>query len=117
MEVPPEAPDPRAEERDVDDPPPPDDVRRGLDLFARLVELTGAEVEVPGESLEQPTFSIASRFELAPELKLELLEEPSERIRMRRLCEILETVAAVVERQREVAELAQRNGRVKPAGG
>jgi hypothetical protein len=26
-------------------------------------------------------------------------------------------VAAVVERQREVAELAQRNGRVKPAGG
>ena len=102
---------------DVDDPPPPDDVRRGLDLFARLVELTGAEVEVPGESLEQPAFSIASRFELAPELKLELLEEPSERLRLRRLCEILETVAAVVERQREVAELAQRNGRVKPAGG
>ena len=102
---------------DVDDPPAPDDVKRGLDLFARLVELTGAEVEVPDESLEQPAFSIASRFELAPELKLELLEEPSERLRLRRLCEILETVAAVVERQREVAELAQRNGRVKPAGG
>jgi Lon protease-like protein len=102
---------------DVDDPPPPDDVRRGLGLFARLVELTGAEVEIPDEGLEQPAFSIASRFELAPELKLELLEEPSERLRLRRLCEILETVAAVVERQREVAELAQRNGRVKPAGG
>ena len=102
---------------DVDDPPAPDDVKRGLDLFARLVELTGAEVEVPDESLDQPAFSIASRFELAPELKLELLEEPSERLRLRRLCEILETVAAVVERQREVAELAQRNGRVKPAGG
>ena len=102
---------------DVDDPPPPDDVKRGLDLFARLVELTGAEVEVPDENLDQPAFSIASRFELAPELKLELLEEPSERLRLRRLCEILETVAAVVERQREVAELAQRNGRVKPSGG
>jgi Lon protease-like protein len=101
---------------DVDDPPAPDDVKRGLDLFARLVELTGAEVEVPDESLDQPAFSIASRFELAPELKLELLEEPSERLRLRRLCEILETVAAVVERQREVAELAQRNGRVKPTG-
>jgi Lon protease-like protein len=102
---------------DTDDPPPPDDVKRGLGLFARLVELTGAEVEVPDESLEQPAFTIASRFELAPELKLELLEEPSERLRLRRLCEILETVAAVVERQREVAELAQRNGRVKPTGG
>ena len=101
---------------DVDDPPAPDDVKRGLDLFARLVELTGAEVEVPDESLDQPAFSIASRFELAPELKLELLEEPSERLRLRRLCEILETVATVVERQREVAELAQRNGRVKPTG-
>jgi hypothetical protein len=101
---------------DIDDPPPPDDVKRGLGLFARLVELTGAEVEVPDESLDQPAFAIASRFELAPELKLELLEEPSERLRLRRLCEILETVATVVERQREVAELAQRNGRVKPTG-
>jgi hypothetical protein len=72
---------------------------------------------VPGEELEQPAFAIASRFELAPELKLELLEEPSERLRLKRLCEILETVAAAVERQRAVAELAQRNGRAKPAGG
>jgi Lon protease-like protein len=71
---------------DTDDPPPPDDVRRGLGLFARLVELTGAEVEVPDEGLEQPAFAIASRFELAPELKLELLEEPSERLRLQRLC-------------------------------
>ena len=99
---------------DSDDPPAPDDVKRGIGLFARLVELTGAEVEVPGEGLEQPAFELASRFELAPELKLELLEETSERLRLQRLCEILETVAAVVERQREVAELAQRNGRVKP---
>jgi Lon protease-like protein len=101
---------------DREDPPPPDDVRRGLGLFARLVELTGAEVDVPGEELEQPAFAIAARFELAPELKLELLEEPSERLRLKRLCEILETVAAAVERQREIAELAHRNGRVKPSG-
>ena len=101
---------------DRDDPPPPDDVRRGLGLFARLVELAGADVEVPAGELEQPAFAIASRFELAPELKLELIEEPSERLRLKRLCEILETVAAAIERQREVAELAQRNGRVKPAG-
>ena len=91
-----------------------EDVRRGIGLFARLVELTGAEVEVPGEELEQPSFSLASRFELAPELKLELLEEASERVRLKRLCEILETVAAAVERQRETAELASRNGHARP---
>lgn len=99
---------------DLDDPADPDDVTRGIRLFARLVELTGAEVEVPEEGLEQPSFSLASRFELAPELKLELLEEPSERLRLKRLCEILETVATAVERQRETAELASRNGHARP---
>jgi ATP-dependent Lon protease len=102
---------------DLDDPPATADVERGLGLFTKLVELTGADVEVPGDSLEQPSFALASRFELAPELKLELLEETSERIRLTRLCEILETVAAAVERQREIAERAQRNGRVTPSGG
>jgi Lon protease-like protein len=101
---------------DLDDPADPEDVKRGVDLFARLVELTGAEVEVPGKGLEQPSFSLASRFELAPELKLELLEESSERLRLKRLCEILETVAVAVERQRETAELASRNGHARPRG-
>lgn len=100
---------------DRDDPPSPDDVRRGVELFSKLVELTGADVEVPDETLEQPSFALASRFELAAELKLELLEETSERVRLLRLCEILETVAENVERQREVAAVAQRNGRVKPS--
>ena len=102
---------------DADDPPPPEDVQRGIGLFARLVELTGAEVEVPGQQLDQPSFAIASRFELAPELKLELLEETSERLRLKRLCEILETVAQAVERQRATAELAAKNGHAKPRSG
>jgi ATP-dependent Lon protease len=102
---------------DLDDPPSVDDVRRGVGLFSKLVELTGADVEVPDESLEQPSFALASRFELAPELKLELLEETSERVRLLRLCEILETVAAAVERQREIAERASKNGRVHPPDG
>lgn len=102
---------------DVDDPPPREDVERGLGLFSRLVELTGADVDAPEpELLEQPSFALASRFELAAELKLELLEETSERLRLSRLCEILETVAAAVERQREIAERAHRNGRVQPPG-
>jgi ATP-dependent Lon protease len=94
--------------------PDPADVTRGIGLFAQLVELTGAEVEVPAEDIVQPSFSLASRFELAPELKLELLEETSERVRLKRLCEILETVATAVQRQRETAEVASRNGHVRP---
>jgi ATP-dependent Lon protease len=98
---------------DRDDPPAPKDVKRGVELFAKLVELTGAEVEVPEETVDQPSFVLASRFELAPDLKLELLEETSERVRLVRLCEILETVAAAVARQREIAERAARNGHVR----
>jgi ATP-dependent Lon protease len=99
---------------DVEDPPRAADVDRALAVFRRLVELTGAEVDVPAEVTGQPSFEIGSRFELAPELKLELLEETSERRRLVRLCEILETIAAAVERQREVAALAQTNGRARP---
>ena len=50
----------------------------------------------------------------APELKLELLEQTSEHQRLVRLCEILETAAASVERQRAIADLAQTNGHAKP---
>jgi Lon protease-like protein len=99
---------------DDDDPPPPADVERALAVFRRLVDLTGAEVEVPTDVTTQPSFEIGSRFELAPELKLELLEEVSERRRLVRLCEILEAIAAAVERQRAVAALAQTNGRARP---
>ncbi|HET9242744.1 MAG TPA: LON peptidase substrate-binding domain-containing protein [Gaiella sp.] len=102
---------------DVDDPPADEDVERALAVFRRLVELTGADVEVPKEVTGRPSFEIGSRFELAPELKLELLEEPRERVRLVRLCEILEALAAAVERQREIAELASRNGRVKTGDG
>jgi Lon protease-like protein len=100
---------------DLEDPPSLAEVDRALAVFARLVELTGAEVESPDVEGGQPSFAIAARFELAPELKLELLEETSERVRLARLCEILETAAASVERQRAIAELAQTNGHAKPS--
>ena len=100
---------------DEPDDADPDDTEHALELYKRLVDLTGAEVEVPAEVTGQPSFEIGSRFELAPELKLELLEETSERRRLVRLCEILETIADAVERQREVAALAQKNGKAKPA--
>jgi Lon protease-like protein len=98
---------------DRDDPPAPEDIEEALALFGRLVELTGADVEIPTADLDPPSFSIGSRFELAAELKLELIAETSERQRLRRLCEILETVASAVERQREIAERASKNGHVQ----
>jgi len=97
-----------------DDPADPGDRERILALFARLVELTGAEVELPAEGDAPLSFLVASRFELAPELKQELLQETSERTRLRRLREILEGAAAAVERQREIAVRAQRNGHYPP---
>jgi len=100
---------------DLDDPPNPSEIERALAVFARLVELTGAEVESPDVGAGPPSFAIAARFELAPDLKLELLEQTSERLRLARLCEILETAAASVERQRAIAELAQTNGHAKPS--
>jgi len=96
------------------DPPSAEEVERATAVFSRLVQLTGAEVEPPDVVSEQPSFSIAARFELAPDLKLELLEETSERQRLVRLCEILETVATAVQRQRETAEAASRNGHMHP---
>jgi ATP-dependent Lon protease len=97
------------------DPPSGDEVERAVSVFGRLVELTGADVDAPDVAVDQPSFVLAARFELAPELKLELLEETSERVRLGRLCEILETAATAVERQRAIAELAQTNGHARPS--
>jgi hypothetical protein len=71
-------------------------------------------VEPPEATHEQLSFAIAGRFELSPSLKQELLQEDSERVRLARICEILEGAATAVERQREIAALAQRNGRAQP---
>ena len=60
------------------------------------------------------SFALAGRFEFSADLKQELLDETSERIRLRRLGELLETAAATVERQKEIAMRAQTNGKVHP---
>ena len=57
---------------------------------------------------------LAGRFDFSADLKQELLDETSERIRLRRLCELLATAAETVERQREIAARAQTNGKVHP---
>lgn len=97
---------------DGDDPAEPDSVERALGLFDRLRELTGSDVEMPEATTEQLSYVLAGRVELAAEIKLELLEETSERVRLVRVCELLEGAAVTFERQRRAAERAATNGRV-----
>jgi len=101
------------DEPDVADP---QDAEHALELFHRLVELTGAEVEEPRLDAGQLSFELAGRFELAPELKQRLLQLTSERRRMKLLAELLAGAAIAVEREREVAERAHGNGKVDPRG-
>ena len=94
----------------------PSDAENALELFRRLVELTGADVSEPRVDAEQLSFELAGRFEFAPELKQRLLQLTSERERMRLLAELLTGAAAAVEREREIAERAHGNGKVDPRG-
>jgi Lon protease-like protein len=94
----------------------PADSERAVELFHRLVELTGAEVLEPRFDAEQLSFELAGRFEFAPELKQRLLQLTSERERMRLLAELLDGAAVAIQREREIAERAQGNGHVDHRG-
>ena len=98
------------------DPADPDDAARALELFRRLVELTGAEVEAPPPDTAQLSFELAGRFEFAPELKQRLLQLMSERERVNLLAELLTAAASAVEREKDVAQRAASNGKVDPRG-
>jgi Lon protease-like protein len=99
---------------DEPDSADPEDSEQAVELFHRLVELTGAEVEEPSLAAEQLSFELAGRFEFAPELKQRLLQLTSERKRMHLLAELLAGAATAVEREREIAQRAQGNGKVDP---
>ena len=64
--------------------------------------------------MPEPVVRIAGCFEFSPEIKQELLDESSERVRLTRLCELLGIAAETVERQKEIAGRAQTNGKVTP---
>jgi Lon protease-like protein len=100
----------------VDQADPADGVmkEKALSLFRRLVELTGAEVEEPDEEDDQLSFALGARFEFAAPVKQELLQSTSERLRLERLCDLLEGAVEVVTRQQEIAGRAQSNGKVDP---
>lgn len=101
---------------DEPDPADPGDEERALELFASLVELTGAEVEPPARDEPQLSFALAGRFEFAADLKQRLLALRSERERVRMLIEVLEGAAQAVEREQEIGKRAASNGKVDPRG-
>ena len=70
---------------DQDDPADPDDVTRALGLFARLAELTSSDIEPPAADTPELSFALAGRFEFSADIKQELLDESSERVRLHRL--------------------------------
>jgi len=97
---------------DEEDPADPEAATRALELFERLRELTGSEVEVPPADSPQLSYELAARVELAPEAKQALLQEVSERVRVERVGELLTEASLTVERQRRAAERAATNGKV-----
>jgi Lon protease-like protein len=102
----------------VDETDPADEgtKEQALELFRRLVELTGSDVEEPDEvdAAGGLSFVLAARFEFAPPVKQELLQTTSERVRLERLCELLENAVELVVRQEEIAGRARTNGKVDP---
>ena len=97
---------------DADDPAEAETVSRAEELFNRLRELTSSDIDVPGADTPQLSYVLAGRVELTADVKLELLAETSERVRLERVCELLEEAAVTVERQRLAAERAATNGKV-----
>jgi Lon protease-like protein len=89
----------------------PEKVEQALALYARLLALAGAEADTPAADDPQLSFALAGHFELSADLKLELLAMTSEAARLDRVCEILEGAARAIERQQEIAALAQTNGK------
>ncbi len=95
------------------DPPADEDVRRALELFAKLVQVAEASnVDQPDAASEALSFEIGARIDLGPDLKQELLEIRSERERLERLRELMEIAIRGVSMEREVRKRAAGNGRV-----
>jgi Lon protease-like protein len=97
---------------DEDDPADAASIDEALRLFGVLREVTESEVEAPESDAPQLSFALAGKVDLPPEVKLELLREVSERRRIDRVQDLLETAALTAQRIRRAAERASTNGRV-----
>ena len=97
---------------DEADPAEPGAIERSLHLYRRLAEQAGSEA--PDEPALTPrlSYALASRVDFGPQLKQELLEQRSERSRLRRVVELLERAVQAIALEREIGDRAARNGKV-----
>ena len=101
-------------EDDDDDEPSEEELARCLTAYRRVVEAAEADFDEPDPGA--PSFAIASRIDLGPPVKQDLLERVSERERVVRLTPLLERAADALAWERESRERAATNGRVEPPG-
>jgi Lon protease-like protein len=97
---------------DEPDPAEPGAIERSLHLYRRLAEQAGSEA--PGEPAltSRLSYAIAARVDFGPGIKQELLEQRSERARLRRVVELLERAVQAIALEREIGDRAARNGKV-----
>ena len=98
----------------VDEPEPPDPAaaERALELFRELAKIAESDVDVPTADSELLDFELAARVDFGTDAKQELLASTSPRARMTRLVELLELSIEAIHRERQLRELAGRNGKV-----
>jgi Lon protease-like protein len=101
--------EPLVDEEDADEAA---DVARALELFGRLREITGSEVDEPDADAGLVSFQLAARVDFGAEVKQQLLEQRSEAGRMRIVVELLENAVQTMALEKEVRERASQNGRV-----
>jgi ATP-dependent Lon protease len=97
---------------DVDEPPEPGEAERGLQLFRRIAEHAGAEIEPPPADSPSLSFELAARIDFGPTVKQELLESRSERARLARVVKLLERSVQALAIEHEITERAATNGKV-----
>jgi Lon protease-like protein len=97
---------------DEPDPAEPGAIERSLHLYRRLAEQAGAESPDAPEVSRRLSYELAARVDFGPAIKQELLEERSERARLRRVVELLERAVQGIALEREIGDRASRNGKV-----
>jgi ATP-dependent Lon protease len=101
---------------DEPDDPSPETVERALALFRRLIEATQSSAEPPDPDGDRLSFDLAARIDFPIEVKQELLELRSARLRFERTIELLEEALEGVEAENELRRRASGNGKVTQPG-
>jgi Lon protease-like protein len=99
---------------DDDEPPTAEESARAYELFQKLAEATGADVDLPDPEIAQLDFELVARVDFGVDAKQELIAATSPRRRMQRLAELLELALETTTLQQALKERAGLNGKVSP---